>query len=135
MGRKLNSTASFVPDDFEEIRAKRRKHSLSSQAFPYFTDQRVPFSLLVNRKGRPVSFAGCASLAHSVPGWGCCVPARDPLWQCLTSLRQQVNHQSRLLHFSEALNFCWYRGVISPRTSVVSSVSPDKHLLMLFPCS
>lgn len=66
--KKLGSTASFVPDDFEEIRAKRRKHSLSSQAFPYFTDQRVLFFLLVNKNGRPDPFAGCASLAHSVPG-------------------------------------------------------------------
>lgn len=33
------------------------------------------------------------------------------------------------------LNFSWYKAVISPSFSVVSSGSPDTHLLTLFPCS
>lgn len=95
VGKKLGSTAPFVPNDFEAIGVKRRKHNLFSQAFPSSIDQKVPVFLLADRKGRPLPSVGGASPAPSAPACGSCVPAlpRDRLdgtWHpcangCITS--------------------------------------------------
>lgn len=70
VGEKQDSTASVVPNDFEAISAKRRKHHLSSKAFPPTIDQKVMVFLLASRRGRPLSSVGGASVAPSAPAPG-----------------------------------------------------------------
>lgn len=81
--KKLDSTAPFVLDGIEATGAKRRKHNLSSQAFPSSIDQNP--HVLAIRGGKCLS---SASPSPSTPAWGCWVPAlaRHRLWGYLTSL-------------------------------------------------